>query len=151
MSPYLRRLRDVVGHELVLLPGVAALPWDEDGRLLLVRVAETGLWQTIGGSVEPDEAPEDALRREALEEAGVALAFDGVRGVVGGARFRLTYPNGDEVSYVSAVYDARVVGGEPRPDLDETDAVGWFSPAELGPLALTDWTVALFEAVAVAR
>jgi hypothetical protein len=27
----------MVGHELLLLPSVAVLPWDADGRLLLVR------------------------------------------------------------------------------------------------------------------
>jgi len=49
----------------VLLPSVAVLPWDEHGRVLLVREAETGLWQTIGGAVEPDESPAQAAVREA--------------------------------------------------------------------------------------
>ena len=53
ISPYIRRLRERVGHDLVLLPSVAVLARDEEGRLLLVREAETGLWQTIGGAVEP--------------------------------------------------------------------------------------------------
>jgi hypothetical protein len=52
ISPYLRRLRERVDHDLVLLPSVAVLPWDDDGRMLLVQEAETGLWQTIGGAVK---------------------------------------------------------------------------------------------------
>jgi hypothetical protein len=32
ISPYLRRLRGRVGHDLVLLPSVAVLMWDEEGR-----------------------------------------------------------------------------------------------------------------------
>jgi 8-oxo-dGTP pyrophosphatase MutT (NUDIX family) len=100
ISPYVRRLRERVGHDLVLLPSVAVLPWDENDRLLLVREAETGLWQTIGGAVELDESPTEAAIREAAEEAGVEVELTGIRGVAGGPQFRMTYPNGDLVSYV---------------------------------------------------
>jgi hypothetical protein len=41
------------------------------------------------------------------------------------------------------VFDARVVEGTPRPDREETIAVGWFSPSELTGVALTDFTIAL--------
>jgi 8-oxo-dGTP pyrophosphatase MutT (NUDIX family) len=151
ISPYLRSLRDRVGHELVLLPAVAVLPWDEDGRLLLVREAQTGLWQTVGGGIEPDEAPVDAAAREAAEEAGITIEIARLRTVVGGPRFRLTYPNGDLVSYVSIVFDVRVVAGEPRADGEETVAVAWFAPEELRAAELTDFTVALFDAIGLAR
>jgi 8-oxo-dGTP pyrophosphatase MutT (NUDIX family) len=150
ISPYIRRLRERVGHDLVLLPSVAVLVWDEEGRLLLVREAETGLWQTIGGTVEPDESPADAAVREAAEEAGVAVRLDAIRGVVGGPQFRMTYPNGDLVSYVPTIYDARVVGGKPRADGDETTDVAWFATDQLADAALSDFTVALLSDPAVA-
>ncbi len=138
-----------MGHELVLMPAVAVLPWDEEGRLLLVREAQTGLWQTIGGSVEPDEAPVAAALREAEEEAGVSLDVTGIRAVVGGPPFRLTYPNGDVVSYVSTVFDARVIGGRPRADGEEISATGWFALAELGGAELSRFTVELLTAAEV--
>jgi 8-oxo-dGTP pyrophosphatase MutT (NUDIX family) len=149
ISPYLRRLRERVGHELLVIPGVAVLLWDEDGRLLLTREKQTGLWQTVGGSVEPDESPFDAARREAREEAGVAVALDRVRTVVGGPQFRLRYPNGDLVSYVSTVFDGRVVAGQPQADGEETSEVAWFSPQDLREARLTPFTVALFAAAGV--
>ena len=34
ISQYLARIRERVGHDLVLVPAVAVLPWDESGRLL---------------------------------------------------------------------------------------------------------------------
>jgi 8-oxo-dGTP diphosphatase len=46
ISPYLKGLRERIGHELVLLPAVAVLPWDEAGRLLMVRESQTGLWRS---------------------------------------------------------------------------------------------------------
>ena len=36
-----------------------------------------------------------------------------ILGVVGGPEFRITYPNGDQTSYVSTVFDATVTGGTP--------------------------------------
>lgn len=149
ISPYLRELRESVGNRFLLLPSVAVLVWDDDGRLLLVREAETGLWQTIGGSVEPDESPVEAAVREAQEEAGVSVQIERIRGVVGGPQFRLRYPNGDLVGYVPTVFDAFVVDGVPQPDGEETIEVGWFSPQALGKAQLTEFTEALFDTVAV--
>jgi ADP-ribose pyrophosphatase YjhB (NUDIX family) len=131
MSPYLRGIRERIGHDLILLPAVSIFIWDDDGRLLLVRGADTGTWQMVGGAVEPDESPADAARREATEETGVEVRLTGIRGVIGGPRFHHTYPNGDRVGFVSTMFDARVVAGEPRPDDDETTEVAWFEPAEL--------------------
>ena len=150
ISPYLRRLRERVGHDLVLLPAVAVLPWDGDGRLLMVREADTGLWQTVGGSVEPDESPLDAAMRESLEETGLTVQVTGIRAVLGGPEYRLRYPNGDLVSYVSTVFDASVLGGRLHPDGDEILAAAWMSPSELGEASLTDFTVALLGDPAVA-
>ena len=149
ISPYLRGLRQKIGHEFVLLASVAVLPWDERGRLLLVRAADSGLWQTIGGAVEPDESPHAAATREADEEAGVVVALERIRCVTGGAQFRLLYPNGDLVGYVPTVFDARVLDGTPRADGEETLEVAWFSPAQLAPAQLTEFTHALFEAAGV--
>jgi 8-oxo-dGTP pyrophosphatase MutT (NUDIX family) len=150
ISPYLRHLRELIGHDLVLLPAVAVLPWDMDGRLLMVHEAETGLWQTVGGAIEPDESPLDAALRETAEETGLRVQVTGIRAVLGGPQYRLLYTNGDLVSYVSIVFDARVTGGTLRPDGDEILAVEWMSQAELHEAPLTDFTVALLGDPAVA-
>lgn len=149
ISPYLRGLREKVGHEFVLLASVAVLPWDQHHRLLLVRAADSGLWQTIGGAVEPDESPHEAAAREASEEAGVVVELERIRCVTGGPQFRLLYPNGDLVGYVPTVFDARVLDGTPRADGEETIDVSWFSPAQLATAQLTDFTRALFEVAGV--
>ena len=147
ISPYLAALREKIGHDLVLVPSVAVLPRDEAGRVLMVLNIETGLWQTIGGSLEPDESPEEAARREALEEAGVEVALRGIIAVTAGEEFRLTYPNGDQVAYVSTIFDAVVTGGEPRADGEETSAVAWFTLAELARAETDEFTRALLAAV----
>lgn len=53
ISPFLARLRQLIGHELLVLPSVAVLPWDDKGQLLLVRQSDHGEWGTIGGRSSP--------------------------------------------------------------------------------------------------
>ncbi len=135
ISEYLRGLRQRVGHDLVLLPAVCVLIWDTDDRLLLMREAQTGRWQTVGGMIDPDEAPEDAARREAAEETGLVVRLAGLRAALGGPGYRVDYPNGDVCSYVSVVFDAEVVSGELAGD-DEVAELRWFRRDEIGALDL---------------
>ncbi len=133
-----------MGHDLLLLPSTSVLPRDDAGRLLLVRLIDTGNWATIGGAVEPDETPRDGAVREAEEEAGVKVDLGTILGVFGGPEYRVTYPNGDESAYVVTVFDARVTAGTPRPDGEETSEVGWFRPEELPVTAMGGLTKGLF-------
>jgi 8-oxo-dGTP pyrophosphatase MutT (NUDIX family)/predicted kinase len=131
ISPHVRHLRDKVGHDLLLLPSTSVLPRDDAGRILLVRLVDSGDWATIGGAVEPGETPQDGAIREAAEEAGVTVELGDILGVLGGPEYLVTYPNGDESAYVVTVFDATVIEGVPRPDADETSEVGWFRPDAL--------------------
>jgi len=140
-----------VGTDLLLIPGVSVLIWNSDGDLLLVGDYTSGPWGLVGGAIEPDEDPEDAARREAFEEVGIAVEITGLRGVLGGPSYRIRYDNGDEVSYVSTVYDARIESGEPQPDFDEVHEVGWFDLREIGSLNLDNLAVATLEALAILR
>jgi ADP-ribose pyrophosphatase len=65
-----KALREVVRHR----GSVAALPVDDEGRLVLVRqyrhpVGEA-LWEVPAGILEKGESPEQAVRREVEEEVG---------------------------------------------------------------------------------
>jgi 8-oxo-dGTP pyrophosphatase MutT (NUDIX family) len=149
MSAYFTSLRAKVGPELLVIPGVSVLIWDVDGRLLLARETLTGPWGLIGGAVEPNEAPEDAARREALEEVGVNIEITGIRAVLGGPAYLIRYENGDEVSYVSTVYDARIGSGRLAPDFDEVQEIGWFGPEEMSALTLNGFASATLRAIEV--
>ena len=146
ISPYLARLRAKVGHDLVLAPSVAVIARDEGGRVLMVQSCDTGLWQTIGGMLEPDETPQQAAHREALEEASVTVELLEIIAVLGGPAFRVTYPNGDQMAYVATVFDARVTGGQPRPDGHETSDVKWLGPGELARAPMDEITHELLAA-----
>jgi dATP pyrophosphohydrolase len=44
--------------------------------LLLERVEPTGFWQSVTGSLRPDESPRDAAARELVEETGFRRGAD---------------------------------------------------------------------------
>ncbi|HEX6908917.1 MAG TPA: NUDIX domain-containing protein [Longimicrobium sp.] len=139
ISPYVRALRDRVGPARLLLPSVAALVYDDDGRLLLVRQRDGGVWSTPGGSMEPDETPADAVVRETWEETGLLVEPRRVAGVYGGPEFIVRYPGGDQSQYVMIVFECAVVRGEPRPDGDETLEVRYWRADEAAALPLSGW------------
>lgn len=140
VAPHIAHLREKVGHDLLLLPSVAVLPVDDAGRVLLVRQTDFGTYGTVGGAVDVDEDPLDAGRREAREEIGVDLEITGVAGAIGGPQFRMRYPNGDEVAYVSIVYTARIPDpAAVSPDHDEVDDARWFRRDELAGAEIGDF------------
>jgi ADP-ribose pyrophosphatase YjhB (NUDIX family) len=139
MSSYLRRLRERVGHDLLVLPAVTGLVFDPKGDVLLVKQADTGEWAAPGGAVEPDEQPRDAVVREILEETGLHVEPVALRGVFGGPDLRVRYPNGDETSYVTAIFECEVRGGTLRGDGDEVLDARFVSPRALAEIELARW------------
>ncbi|HUF13790.1 MAG TPA: NUDIX domain-containing protein [Longimicrobiales bacterium] len=138
-SQYILQLREKVGHDLLVLPSVTILLFDDDQRLLLVRHHNRGLWVAPGGMVEPDEDPAVTARREMREETGIEVVLVRMLGVFGGPEFRVRYQNGDEVGYVMAVYEARSSGGRPRPDQVETLDIGFFSREQIETMETASW------------
>ena len=69
---YVGRLRECVGHDLLLSPAAAACICDEEGRILLLRRSDgDDLWGFPGGAIEPDERADEAVVREVREETGL--------------------------------------------------------------------------------
>ena len=98
-----------------------------DGRLLLVKrltPPESGSWSLPGGKVEFGESLADAVAREIREEIGVAIALERPLGLV-------EIVGLDDQHWVSPIYLARIVAGEPRVCEPEKHAdVAWFPLGE---------------------
>jgi 8-oxo-dGTP pyrophosphatase MutT (NUDIX family) len=140
ISPYLARLRRTVGSELLVVPSVTIIVFDEARRVLLVQHADVEAWVAPGGSIEPGESPADAVVREMREETDLLVEPLRVLGVYGGPEFRVTYRNGDQVEYVMTVFECRVVGGgEPRTDGVEAVRARYVAREELGEVELAEW------------
>ncbi|MGX9348382.1 NUDIX domain-containing protein [Microbacterium sp. KNMS] len=137
MSDYVASMRSRIGNDLLLLPGVTAVIRDDD-RFLLARHRHSGLWSLIGGGVEPGEEPVAALLREVLEETGARVRVRGIVGVYGGEPMMVTYPNGDQVGYVTTAFDCELLSAA-TPDLEELLELGWFSRDAIPSLPRRDW------------
>jgi 8-oxo-dGTP pyrophosphatase MutT (NUDIX family) len=147
IAPHIARLRAFVGHELLLLPSSAVLPTDPKGRVLLGwQAGATSGWSTVGGAVDPGESPAEAAVREAREEIGVEVRLGRLLDVLGGPDYEVTYPNGDRVTYVCAVYEATIVAGDPAPADGELTKVAWFTREELATIPLSRFCRALLTA-----
>lgn len=137
MSSYVQSIRARIGQDFLLLPGVTAVIRDGE-RFLLARHAHSGLWSLIGGGVEPGEDPADAVDREVFEETGARIRITGVIGAYGGEPLAVTYPNGDQVGYVTIAYECELLS-EATPDLDEIIELGWFPREVISALPRRDW------------
>lgn len=93
-------------------------------------------WSLPAGAIEPGETPEQALRRELLEDTGLTVEPIGILGVFGGTEFRYKYPNGDLVEYTVVLYRCEVLGKGTAPLDPETHSLRYFGAAELPQIVL---------------
>lgn len=101
---------------------VAALIW-KNGRFLACKrpegKARAHLWEFVGGKVEPNETPKDALRRECAEE----LALDVEPKTV----FFHTVHEYDDVAVDLTLFECTAHG---EPQMKEHEDMRWLLPSE---------------------
>ena len=129
---FIRTLRASAGQQLLWLPGVTAIVFDDEGRVLLGRRTDTRKWSVIGGIPDPGEQPAACAVREVFEETAVHCVAERI--VLVQALEPVTYPNGDTCQYMDVTIRCRAVGGEARVNDDESLEVGWFAPDALPDL-----------------
>jgi 8-oxo-dGTP pyrophosphatase MutT (NUDIX family) len=92
-------------------------------------------WSLPAGAIEPGESPENAVKREVLEETGYDVSAQMLAGVCGGSEFRYTYANGHQVEYTVVLYycTAQKIDSPLDP---ETRSIAYFSEGEMPHLAM---------------
>ena len=132
ISPYIATLRRKVGNDLLLLPSVGAVIFDQQKRVLLQLASDDNKWYVPGGAIDPGEEPADAIVREMEEETG--LIVEPLRIVSVSASPHITYPNGHQVQYVGVTFLCRIVGGTLKVSDDESLELRFFDTSDLPPL-----------------
>ena len=132
--PYLRWIRQHVGHDKILMVYASACVRDEAGRVLWQRRADFGWWGLPGGVLELDESLPQCVMREVCEETGLEVEPTRLVGVYSSPDFDVIYPNGDQVQQVTVCFECRVPKGKRRetnPESqsgdDETIELAWFA------------------------
>lgn len=131
---YLWRLRQKVGHDLVLVPGAAVAAQRPDGKVLFARRGDDDTWCLPGGAAEEGGSFARTAVDELREEAG--LEVDPADLIPAGCfsdaeRHTLHYPNGDVAHYFSLLFLVRRWDGEPQPDGEETVDLRFADPTDL--------------------
>ena len=101
-----------------------------DGKLLLIRRTDDGLWALPGGITDPGETLAQSARRELLEETGLAGRVARLLGVFDS---RLWYSE-KKIHFYHAVFLIEADDPEPRPS-PEVSAAAYFGEDELPPLS----------------
>ncbi|MBI4840858.1 MAG: NUDIX domain-containing protein [candidate division NC10 bacterium] len=114
-----------------LRPGVAAIISNGEGKILLQRRSDNGLWGLPGGSVEIGESVRDAIVREVREETGLTVEVVRLIGVYSDPKVQVVrYPDGNVVHYISSVFACRILAGTLQ-TCDETLDLQFFDPGQL--------------------
>jgi 8-oxo-dGTP pyrophosphatase MutT (NUDIX family) len=121
---------DLIGRRAHL--GVAAVIFDEEGRVLLVHQSYgRRAWDLPGGGREPKESLDTALQRELREEISVEISSAQLRGVY-------YEPSVDQHHF--AFRCQLKPGAAPKSNLPEILDWGYF-PIDAWPLPINDFTI----------
>lgn len=113
-----------------LVPAASGVVVDDQGRILLHRRADTGLWSLPGGAMDLGESIGQTIVREVKEETGLDVEAVRLIGIYSDPRHVIAYADGETRQQFSICFACRVVGGQLRKS-DESYELRFFSRAEL--------------------
>lgn len=113
-----------------IVVAVSVFVRDANGRVLLIRRSDNGLWSLPGGGQEIGERVAETAVRETREETGITVDVTGIVGVYSDPGHVIEYSNGEIRQQFSLCFRATPVGGELTPSDEATD-VRWVRRDEL--------------------
>ena len=129
---YLGKLRNKIGHDLVHVPGSGILIENFDGKILLQKRSDLGIWDMPGGSPENGENVVEQAVRETYEETGLRAINPVPFGFASHPETQIIhYPNGDVCHFHDLLFFATEYEGKLIVSNAETLAVDWFKPRGL--------------------
>jgi len=123
---------------------IGAVVGNEDGELLLVQRADSGIWLYPTGWADVGYSPAEVAVKEVAEETGIECEVERLIAVFDGMRQGFS-----RIPLYSLVFLCRATGGTLEAHPLECADVGWFGPDELpSPLAGADrWGDLAFAAI----
>jgi 8-oxo-dGTP pyrophosphatase MutT (NUDIX family) len=129
---YHGKLRASAGDEEVLIMvGARCLLRDDQGRILLIRRSDNGLWAVPSGGIELGDSVRQCAIREMYEETGLTPTKLVPIAILSGADSTETNQWGHTYQFHITVFLATAWSGELVTQTDETIDAGWFDPDQL--------------------
>jgi|WetSurMetagenome_2_1015567.scaffolds.fasta_scaffold56017_1 ADP-ribose pyrophosphatase YjhB (NUDIX family) len=70
---YVGKIRKAMGDMVLIVTAVRAVIFDKEGKVLLIKRSDNGVWALPAGAQELGESVTDCLRREVREETGLEV------------------------------------------------------------------------------
>ncbi|MBN2478497.1 NUDIX hydrolase [Candidatus Micrarchaeota archaeon] len=102
----------------------------KDGRILLIKRKNEpfkGMWALPGGLIEDNETLGECVKREIMEETGLAVEAERLTGIY-------SKPDRDPRKVITVVFICRITGGNEKAG-DDAKELKWFSLGKLPVLA----------------
>jgi ADP-ribose pyrophosphatase YjhB (NUDIX family) len=120
-------------------PATTAIVVNKEGKILLERRSDSGLWGILGGVMEYGESITDTAIREIKEEAGLDIAIMYLVGIYTNPKHIIEFSDGEIRQEFSILFACEIVGGEIKIS-EESLELAFFNEDEINQLEMTDST-----------
>lgn len=118
-----------------LHPGVSAVIFDAERRILIMQRPRGGYWSLPGGRMDMNELAQDCSVRETFEETGLHTEIVRLISVNTDPRSVVHYPDDNVHRSFVLCFEARVVGGSLLVS-EELERFHWLAPDEINSFKL---------------
>ncbi|MFH9223307.1 NUDIX domain-containing protein [Streptomyces lydicus] len=118
-----------------LVVAASAVVTDDQGKILLQRRRDNGLWALPGGGMEMTDSLPGTAVREVKEETGLDVEITGLVGTYTDPRHVIAYRDGEVRRQFNVCFTARIVGGQLAIS-DESTELRFVHPDGIGALPM---------------
>jgi ADP-ribose pyrophosphatase YjhB (NUDIX family) len=133
-----------MGHIHELIDFIVNIYIINNDKILMIKHKSLGIWLPVGGHIEPNEDPEEALYREVKEECGLEIELvNKTYGISDDECKFLPVPNfldihniSDKHKHIAFEYVAIAKSNIVKFNKEEHDEIKWFSEEKIDKLEL---------------